>query len=171
MTLAKYGLSFKDDLALKWRNTITRDRENTPSHWCLFFGSLPQQENFTLTSNSPSHKPTETYSSNSFGYTQKRNRQRNTTFWPGPITYFSSYQSIYVLQNTENHFSWLHCLLLPLQDSLLQCKGQPHRRPEWLQNRAFRITPALETAMPALITDTTHTKQLSLSPNCAHLRH
>lgn len=166
VTLTKHGLSSTDDLAYEGRNINNHQRqgEHPITSVLSFRNLLPRKTTSLWHLTVPHTNPQGNILLTPFEI--KRNHQRNTTFWAGPITYFSSYWSLYVLQNTITFLGYIFFC----QATLLQCKRQPHRGVEWSQDTAFRMMPALDTAMTALITDTTtHTKQLSLI--CAYLNH
>lgn len=125
-------------------------------------GTFPQQNNnFCSISNSPSYNSMEKYSSKSSWNKTKQQQQKreyNSLSWLHNL--FLVFLFPYLLQCTENHFSWPHFLWL-----LLHCavQGQPPLL-KWSHNTALRMMPALDTAVTALSPNTTHMKQVSLIP-------
>lgn len=82
------------------------DRKNTPSCWCFLSGICPQQNNnFPLTSNSPSYASMEKYSSNSFLNTKRTNKQNSRNH-----------------KKEDNILSWPHNLFLVLLVPLCSAK-------------------------------------------------
>lgn len=98
-----------------------------------------------------------------FWYTQKEMpKEYNILTWPHNLFFFLP---VYLCSAKHRESLFLATFSsAPPPSHPVVVQGAASQKARMSPQRSFRITPALETSMPASITDTTHTKQLSLPP-------